>query len=795
MKWRFILLFILFPCLGYSQVLDQLQGQVVDGLNQTVANATVYLLEADRQEKTDTQGRFSFDAVIKGNYTLLVEVSSPLQEAIVYLSKDSDWNNVLIKVKPKDRLLDNITIQAKSKIDRLQHAAIKSDIVQVQTSAIKSTSIQELINSTPGVKIRSIGGLGANSNIIVGGFTGNAVRFLVDDIPMDYLGSSYGINKVPTNMLERVEVYKGVLPSKIGIDALGSAINLVTLEKKETAATFSYETGSYNTHIGSVNASILLSPNWSLGTNSFYNYSDNNFRVNNLPYVEEKTGNTTYIKAKLFHNSFEQANMQFYVQGNDLCWADKISFSVHSYELSKDIQNDAYSRARAFGKAYRKEKGSFIPSLTYKKAFLDHRLQWTQFLVYSKIDYELFDKAKNVYYDWKGNAHQTVSSSEMGNLVIKDGYLKNTQSQFTTRGNLSYLLSDYVLIENNTVFSHYNTKSTLDDLNSSGTNYQKLVSSFAIDFTLFESRVFLNTQVKFLHGHLKAKYNASDNPHELSVKEKTVSKTGMSFSQAVKYQIDKQNYIRFSYENTYRLPDKEEFFGDNNFVISNYDLNPEKSYNLNLGYTFTDKKLAAQVNTYYRKTTDLIRLKDINQYQAVFLNLDKVKGFGVEVDVNYKPIKHLAFSANLTWNDFRLESSKDNLLNTQHYKKARIANMPFYYTNFSVSYNFKDVLSIDSDLSLYWNYSYVHQYYLDFIEKQFEPNGFLGLWGDSKINTSRIIPVQHLNNIGIVYQKYIGKHQVAVSTEVKNLFNHEIYNEFKMQNPGRNYRVKLTYSF
>src|SRR5699024_11844880 len=85
---------------------------------------------------------------------------------------------------------------------------------------------------------------------------------------------------------------------------------------------------------------------------------------------------------------------------------------------------------------------------------------------------------------------------------------------------------------------------------------------------------------------------------------------------------------------------------------------------------------------------------------------------------------------------------------------------------------------------------------LDFIEKQFEPDGFLGLWGTSKINTSRIIPVQHLNNLGIVYVRNLKEKQsIAFSAEFKNVFNEEIYNEFKMQSPGRNFRMKITYSF
>src|SRR5699024_3568382 len=140
---------------------------------------------------------------------------------------------------------------------------------------------------------------------------------LYDDIPIDYLGTNYGLTKIPTNAIGRVEVYKGVLPTKIGVDALGSAINIVPNTITETSGSVSYEVGSYNTHIGTINATVKLAENLYLGTNSFYNYSDNNYKVDNLPYLNPENGQTKYIRAELFHNAFEQTSMEFFVQGRD----------------------------------------------------------------------------------------------------------------------------------------------------------------------------------------------------------------------------------------------------------------------------------------------------------------------------------------------------------------------------------------------------------------------------------------------------------------------------------------------
>lgn len=797
MKQFLILFSFLSFFYSFAQNTGEIHGKITNQYTSQLYGIEIYIQETNQTTFTDENGEFIFSNLSFGSYHLMVELDGNSFGPFKIDLDSAVLKEVEILLESNEELvsLEELLIKTKTESERLKNNAIKADVVDIKENVERASSVEEIINRTPGVKIRNIGGLGSTDNIIVGGFTGNSIKFLYDDIPIDYLGSNYGIAKVPTNTLERIEVYKGVLPTKIGIDALGSAINFIPMSSNKTTGSITYEIGSFGTHIGSFNANIKLNKHLFIGTNTFYNYSKNNYKVDNLPYRNPETGQTNYIRAKLFHNAFEQVSAEFYLQARYLKWADLIEFKVNSYDLMKEIQNDTYSRSRPFGEVYRKEKGSFIPSLKYKKYFFDNRLSLNQFLVFSQIDFELFDKAKNIQYDWLGNSHTNNSGSEMGSLELKDGYLLHQLNQFTSRTNLTYLLNSQFQVESNTVISHYNRKTNHDDFNPNGTNYTKLITNWALNSRFFNRKLESNTQIKYLYSFLSGNYNASEDPTQILVNDKDVSNYGWTFSQALKYNINSNHFLRISYENTYRLPEQNEIFGDNHFILANYKLQPEKSSNINFGYVYDAQKIRLELNTYYRNTKELIRLKDINQYQAMFLNLDHVKGFGVEFEATYKPTKNFIMAGNITWNDYRLSSSNDSSLNNQHYKKARIANMPFYYSNVSFSYNLKDLLKLSTDLSFFWDYSYVHQYYLDFIEKQFEPDGFLGLWGSSKINTSRIIPVQHLHTLGIVYTRDLKKNNISFSAEVKNLFNNEIYNEFKMQSPGRNFRLKLTYSF
>lgn len=790
-----VFFFTFFSLFSIAQNNGTIQGKIVNSLDDQLENIEIRLVENNSKTLTDKDGYFIFGNLSPGTYNFY-PVYDGYQFSIETIQVEAgEVADVVLHIGTMNYSLEEVKLRTLTQSEKLKNSAIKADIISVEANTRRANSVEDLVDKSPGVKIRNVGGLGSASNIIVGGFTGNAVKFLYDDIPIDYLGSNYGLTKVPTNAISRVEVYKGVLPTKIGVDALGSAINIIPKTSTKSSGTVSYETGSYNTHIASANANIKVSDHFFFGINSFYNYSDNNYKVDNLPYKDPNTGQVSYIRERLFHNGFNQHSLEFSIQARELSWAESIEFKVNSYGLKRDIQNDPFSRARPFGEVYRKETGNFIPSLKYKNHFLENKLSVNQFLVYSDIDFEIFDQAKNVYYDWKGMAHPTKSGSEMGNLLLKNGYLHNNFEQITSRTHLNYLINNYFQIENNTVYSHYNRTSNVNDLNLDGTTYDKLITNFALNAQFFDQKLESNTQFKYLYGHFAGQYNASDNPLEENIVDKEVTNTGLSFSQALKYNINEKSYVRVSFENTFRLPEQQELFGDNNFIVANYELTPEESKNLNLGYTFAASKYGFEINTYYRDTKNLIRLKDINQYQAIYLNLDNVKGLGVELQANYEPIENLMLSGNLTWNDFRLQSSRDRNLNNQHFEDARIANMPFYFGNLSAAYNLKDALKLTSDFSLFWDYSYVHQYYLDYIEKQFEPDGFLGLFGTSKINTSRIIPNQHTHNIGFIYVRDFSKQSVSFSGELKNAFNEDVYNEFKMQSPGRHFRMKITYSF
>lgn len=78
------------------------------------------------------------------------------------------------------------------------------------------------------MKIRESGGVGSDMQLMMDGFTGKHIKIFIDGVPQEGVGSSFGLNNIPVNYAERIEVYKGVVPVGFGTDAIGGVINIIT---------------------------------------------------------------------------------------------------------------------------------------------------------------------------------------------------------------------------------------------------------------------------------------------------------------------------------------------------------------------------------------------------------------------------------------------------------------------------------------------------------------------------------------------------------------------------------------
>ena len=172
--------------------------------------------------------------------------------------------------------LNEVTVVGRNEVRKMRESAMPVSVMTFKELQGTASSIDEVLARSAGITVRSTGGVGSASRLSVRGLEGKRLGLFVDETSMGQLTNFVTLNDIPTDMIERIEVYKGIVPYKFGGSALGGAVNVVTKEYPPMYLDASYECGSFNTHRANA---VLKRTNQRLGlqfgVGGLFTYSDN----------------------------------------------------------------------------------------------------------------------------------------------------------------------------------------------------------------------------------------------------------------------------------------------------------------------------------------------------------------------------------------------------------------------------------------------------------------------------------------------------------------------------------------
>ena len=770
-----------------------LSGAVKDETGNPLFKAVVQIESISRTEIADSAGFFCFPILASGRYKITVShLGYKLFQKEVNV--DERQPSVLsIELVNDSQQLSEVLVAGKSATQEVREQAIKSAVISTREVFNQPATLTELMNRSAGVRIRQAGGLGSAPDISVGGFQGRSIRYFKDGVPLDYLRDGYNISSVPVNSLERVEIFKGVLPVSLGADALGGAVNLVTRKTYRPELNVAYEIASFNTHRVSLNG-FYTDPakKWILGADAFYNHSDNNYKAN-LKVTDPETKNQRIRRVTLFHNAFTSYYAEAFAGVVNRNWADELRFTLSGFVLNREQQHPALM-TDPYG-AVTGRQASVIPSVRYKKSFLDDKFLIDQFAVVNTVTINRTDTLHG-QYDWLGNFTPNPSrTGESRQAALSDLRFRNIIS----RTNFIYNLNAHNKLEINYVYTSsrrsgsdpYGTKFAGTDIDvlSIPALYNKQVVAAGLETKLFSEKLTNNLMGKFYRFSSRGIEAWAARPVE---QNEQVSQSGQywGFAEAIKYQLGEYSFARVSAEAANRLPEQEELFGDGAWVVPNFNLKPERSLNFNLGYYLSKpSRYTLEVNGFYRRTRDMILMVPTQPPYAQYMNMENVKGYGLEADLSVQFLQYFTAGGNFTWQSLRLfglESSQDVWKNG-----ARLRNTPYFFANASLNGKFTGLFSKTDRIQVYALYNFIREFYLETIPERVEPKGFLGLTGSADIQSDLIIPSQHLLSAGFNYQP---TNRYSIGFEIKNITNTSLYDYFRIQKAGRSLHLKLSYT-
>ena len=388
-----------------------ISGKVISTEKEVVDFATVYLKGTGHGGITNQEGIYHVSAPA-GNYTLVVSAVGykTVEKPVTLLRGQRVRQNITIS--PETQQLDEVTVVSTG-VSRLKRSAFNA--VAVDTKELQNTTknLSDALAKAPGMKLRESGGVGSDMQLMLDGFSGKHVKVFIDGVPQEGVGSSFGLNNIPVNFADRIEVYKGVVPVGFGTDAIGGVINIVTNKKRRRwflDASYSY--GSFNTHKSNVNFGQTFKNGFTYEINAFQNYSDNDYHIE-APVEDFETGRIDRdkkVRVKRFNDTYHNEAVVGKVGVVDKKWADRLMLGFTYSNMYQDIQTGVRQDI-VYGRKHRKGH-SLMPSLEYyKRNLLAKGLDVALTVNYNKNLTTNVDTA-SYKYNWYGDRKLLNSPGE-----------------------------------------------------------------------------------------------------------------------------------------------------------------------------------------------------------------------------------------------------------------------------------------------------------------------------------------------------------------------------------------------
>lgn len=762
-----------------------ISGKVISTEKEVVDFATVYLKGTGHGGITNQEGIYHVSAPA-GNYTLVVSAVGykTVEKPVTLLRGQRVRQNITIS--PETQQLDEVTVVSTG-VSRLKRSAFNA--VAVDTKELQNTTknLSDALAKAPGMKLRESGGVGSDMQLMLDGFSGKHVKVFIDGVPQEGVGSSFGLNNIPVNFADRIEVYKGVVPVGFGTDAIGGVINIVTNKKRRRwflDASYSY--GSFNTHKSNVNFGQTFKNGFTYEINAFQNYSDNDYHIE-APVEDFETGRIDRdkkVRVKRFNDTYHNEAVVGKVGVVDKKWADRLMLGFTYSNMYQDIQTGVRQDI-VYGQKHRKGH-SLMPSLEYYKRNLFAKgLDVALTVNYNKNLTTNVDTA-SYKYNWYGDRKLLNSPGEQSYQHSRADN-NNWNGTFTANyrlGKMHMLTFNHVL----NTFSRSNTSLLAKEEQSDAIAKETRKNISGVSYRLMPSETWnLSVFGKYYNQFVAGPVATDANQNDYVRTTRSVSSIG--YGAAGTYFILPGLQAKLSYEKAYRLPTIEEMFGNEDLEMGDIGIRPENSdnVNLNLSYnrTFGRHSVYVEGGLVYRNTKDYIQrnITDLSggKSAATYINYGKVLTKGYNISARYGFGKWVSVGGNFTQMDVRdnmktsISGSAENIA-----YKERMPNLPYIFADSDVTFYWRDLGRKGNALTVSYDNQYLHSF----------------TYYSSKIGSNKgdyVVPSQFSHNLSLSYSLRDGRYNL--SFECRNFMDEQLYDNFSLQKAGRAFYGKVRVYF
>lgn len=635
----------------FGHVVEAKTGKHIPFINVVLKNTTI-------GTSTDATGHYSLKNLPEGKFIAVTQGIGYKPKEIEIELKRGKSIEVNFEVEEDALNLDEVVVTAgRTSQKRSEASVIVNTISTKMLETTQSVVLGEGLNYCTGLRYENDCQNCGFSQIRMNGMEGPYSQILINSRPIfSGLAGVYGLELIPSNMLERIEVVRGGGSVLYGSNAIAGTINLILKDPKVNSFEAGYNTsligagvsdsnGPTVDHNASFNAT-LVTEDHKTGISVFGNMRDRKmFDANGDGYSEIAPMKNTVIGTRIFHRPAYRSKLtlDFFNIREERNGGNKQDYPHHERDISESVKHDMKTGA-----------------LTFEQYFRESDLL-TVFASGQYLDRDSYYGAKQSLSDYGNTKDKTYNMGSQYKFSINDnssliGGIEHTGSHLTDK-KLGY--PEYKVSEDG-------TKVIVTHIPSTVVSDQSLSTTGA--FAQYEVKV---EKFKFLAGARVEHYSVDD-------KQTDSDKSGTVFVPRASVMYDITSYLqtRLGFSRGYRAPqifDEDlhiETSGSRQVINKNDpNLKQENSSSVTLSFDFNKKMGGINTNIlvegFYNKLHNPFR-NDIGQPDengtVIYTRINSEKGAvvqGVNLELKLIPSDKLSASAGFTVQTSRYKIAED----------------------------------------------------------------------------------------------------------------------------------------
>lgn len=609
---------------------------------------------------TDETGQYQLIDLPDGTYNLFATYLGYKPETTEVTIRKGETREINFVLKEDALGLEEIVVTGdRNATNRIESSTIVNTLTPKLFASTQSVTLSEGLNFAPGLRMENNCQNCGFSQVRMNGMEGPYSQILINSRPIfSGLAGVYGLELIPSSMIERVEVVRGGGSALYGSNAIAGTINLILKDPINN----SYELGVNSGLVGvglddagktaqdySVNFNTsLVSADNKTGLALYGFYRDRQpFDANNDGFSEISSLKNTSVGTRFYHRFGTRNKIiaDFFNIKEDRRGGDRFDYPSHEANISEAVNHNITTAA-----------------LTYEQFFRKTDL-FSVYVSGQRVNRDSYYGAEKSLSDYGNTKDFSYTAGAQYNAQFNKSSLVfgiENNGAFLTDKKMGYADFDNAIVVNDTIQSIPHTDNTI--VADQTTNTIGVFSQYEITL----NRLQLSAGLRFDN------YNVKDKENSQSDKSGNV----LSPRVTVKYDVKKYLQARISYSQGYRAPqifDEDlhiETSGSRKVIHKNSPgLKQETSHSFMASLDFN--KLIGTVNVGLLVEGFYTQLDNsfVNEFSepdadgtVIYTRINADKGAnvqGVNIELNVVPLKAISFVAGFTVQQSRYEEAQE----------------------------------------------------------------------------------------------------------------------------------------